>query len=777
MLIGRYSVVTWFALLAGGLLLAGCGTSEFSMDAPLELAHDGKTKYTIIIAEDAPPSTQYAAEELQKFLGEITGAEFEIDTDTRPVSDHEIVLGHNSRLESLDSGSDIAALGKEGYLIRTVAQSLVIAGGEPRGTLYGVYGLLEDHLGCKWFTPEISHIPHVPSLTLGKLDETHIPELEYREPFVFDAFDGDWCARNRMNSSTGRLEEKHGGKVRFGAGMFVHTFNRLVPPDQYFEVHPEYFSLVNGARLKDRSQLCTTNEEVVQLCIQNVKAAIESDPEAFVYSVSQNDWHNYCECATCSELAEEEESWMAPVLYLVNRVAEAIEAEYPDKAIETLAYQYTRKASKTMRPRQNVIIRLCSIEACFMHPLDGCDSPENIAFADDARAWAKVSNRLWVWDYVTSFGHYMAPFPNLRVRDDNIRFFMENNVVGIFEQDAYQSFNGEFSSLSGYLNAKLLWDKNYDEDQAINEFLKGVYGDAAEPIRSYIDLLHDKVRDDNIHAGIWIGPQNSPFLTESIMAKSEVLWDEAEARVATEPDVLFRVRTARLCHDYAWLETNRYNTDILYELDHAKFKATPHPEFANRVQQFFTIAHQAKVTLMGEGRQSLDEYQRDFAAALKDSGKTYTPVEPMFVTNPTQGLQYKTYLDHEKNWEALPNFDVLSADTEGIASQISAEVSDDPHYFAAQFAGYFKAEQDGVYSFSLGSNDGSTLTIAGQRLNSDGLHSVLELNLTIGLKRGYHPIHVNYFQSGGTKELYVKAAGPGLKYGAIPESSLYHGAE
>lgn len=776
MCVRRYSVFILVSIL-GGLLAGGCSKPESPEPIELLLAKDGETNHVIVIAKDAPSSTVYAAQELQRFLGEMSGAIFAVVDDSNVPAEHEIVLGNSARLEALRLAPNFSALGKEGYVIKTVGTRLVIAGGEPRGTLYGVYGLLEDHLGCKWFTPEVSLIPKRPLLTLSNLNETRIPELEYREPFVFDAFDGDWCARNRMNSSTGRLEEKHGGKVRFGAGMFVHTFNRLIPPEQYFDEHPEYFSLVKGVRLKERSQLCTTNEDVVQLCIENLKKAIDSDPDAFVYSVSQNDWHNYCECDNCTALADEEGTWMAPVLYLVNRVAEAIETEYPDKAIETLAYQYTRKAPKAMRPRQNVIIRLCSIEACFMHPLDGCDSEENIEFAADAREWAKVSDRLWVWNYVTSFGHYMAPFPNLRVRDDNIRFFIENNVVGIFEQDAYQSYNGEFNSLSGYLNAKLLWDKDYDEDTAINEFLHGVYGDAAKPIRAYIDLLHDKVRDDNIHAGIWIGPQNSPFLTEEIMVKSEQLWDEAEVLVADQTDGLFRVRTARLCHDYAWLEKNRYNTDVLYELDHSTFTAKPHPAFGDRAQQFFKIAHQAKVTLLGEGRQTLDEYEKDFSAALTDSGKTFTPIDSLVVTTPMQGVLYETYSDHENSWESLPDFDALTPDAKGIATQIDANISDQTQYFAARFTGYFKAENDGVYSFSLGSNDGSKLTVAGKTLDSDGLHAVLELNLALGLKKGFHPIQVDYFQSGGTKELYLKTAGPEMDYGLVPASVLYHESE
>ena len=115
-----------------------------------------------------------------------------------------------------------------------------------------------------------------------------------------------------------------------------------------------------------------------------MKKRIAADPDAFVYSVSQNDWDNHCECAACQALAETEGSQMAPVLQLVNQVAEAVEQEYPGKAIETLAYQWTRKAPKTMRPRPNVIIRLCSIECCFMHPLATCDSEQNQAFRKDA---------------------------------------------------------------------------------------------------------------------------------------------------------------------------------------------------------------------------------------------------------------------------------------------------------------------------------------------------------------------------------------------------------
>jgi len=480
------------ALAAIGAAALCLAVSRNAGAAELVLADGGKSAYRIVLPDGASPSTRYAAEELQQFLEQITGAKPPIASAGEPAGDHEIVLGKNPRLEKLDAKIDFPSLGQEGYVIRTVGPHLVIAGGEPRGTLYGVYGLLEDHLGCRWFAPGVSRIPKQSRLALAPIDERRVPVLEYREPFTFDCFDGDWCARNRVNSSAGRLEAKHGGKIRFGSGFFVHTFDRLVPPEKYFDQHPEYFSVVKGKRVKAHSQLCCTNEDVMKLCTEAILKAMREQPDAFVFSVSQNDWHNNCECEKCQALAKQEESQIAPVLQLVNRVAEVVEREFPDKAVETLAYQWTRKAPKQMRPRRNVIVRLCSIECCFSHSLAKCDSDANRKFREDADAWAKVADRLWVWDYVTDFQHYLLPFPNQRIRNDNIRFFVDHHVKGIFEQDTYNTSNSELAELGGYLTAKFLWNPDYDEETAMREFLDGYYGKAAGPIRAYIDLLHDR---------------------------------------------------------------------------------------------------------------------------------------------------------------------------------------------------------------------------------------------------------------------------------------------
>ena len=318
-----------------------CTVAGAAPASELVLAENGKSAYQIVLAENASLSTKHGAEELQMFLEQMTGAKLPIISDRQPQGAKEILLGDNAHLRNLGLEIDFAALGQEGYIIRTVGDHLVIAGGKLRGNIYGVYGFLEDHLGCRWFAPGVSRIPKSARLAIGPIDDRQVPVLEYRDLGLRDCLeDGDWCARNRLNSSLSRLEPKHGGRVMFGGGYFVHSFERLVPVEKYFDEHPEYFSLVKGKRLKEKSQLCCTNPDVIRICTEVIRKAMREQSHATVFSVSQNDWDNHCECPKCQEMAKQENSQIGPVLHLVNRVTEAVEQEFPDNLVETLLLRF-----------------------------------------------------------------------------------------------------------------------------------------------------------------------------------------------------------------------------------------------------------------------------------------------------------------------------------------------------------------------------------------------------------------------------------------------------
>ena len=529
------------------------GAIPLPAQAPLVLADGGKSAYRIVLPADAIPSEKYAAAEFRAFFRQMSGADLPVVDESSPPSDREICLNARKRIAAADPAFAKKTPGGDGYAIRTKGGRLLVLGDRPRGTLYAVYVLLEEHLGCRWFTREVSRIPKKDRWELPPLDLAFAPALESREVFWTEAFDGDWAAQNRLNGHEHRLEDKHGGKIDWYP--FVHSFDKILDHPTHFKAHPEYFAEVDGRRRgadpNQRTQLCLTNPEVLKIAIETVRKWMKKKSDVTVFSVSQNDWNGHCACAKCRAIDEREGSPSGSLLTFVNAVAEAVEKEFPDKLIDTLAYQYSRKPPKTVRPRKNVRVRLCSFECCFSHPLDSPTCEKNKGFREDLVAWSKITDRLYIWDYTTNYSHYVSPFPNFDVLGPNVRFYVDHGVKSIFEQgNMSPGGGGEFSELRSYVLAKLLWNPKTDVKKAIEEFTDAVYAEAGPKVREYIELLHAPARSDpKMHATLYLPPKQSGWFSGEFVKQAEALFAEGLAAVKDEA-ARKRLRKAALPIDY-----------------------------------------------------------------------------------------------------------------------------------------------------------------------------------------------------------------------------------
>jgi hypothetical protein len=509
------------------------------------IAHEGKSMSVVVVADDATEPERHAAAELAAFLERVTGAPFEVVGQATREGGRLLVGPDAAKLA--DPAFTIDGLGSDGLVIRTVGNDLILAGGRPRGTLYAVYTFLEDQVGCRWWSSKASTIPHRPTLRVDNLDIRFVPKLEYREPFWFDAFDGDWAVRNKANGFRPSLDARRGGQHVYQG--FVHTFYELVPPGKYFADHPDWFSEIDGKRVTERAQLCLTNEAMRKELVKNLKTALRKNPAATLASVSQNDCAGNCRCAACAAVDQEEGSPSGSLLRFVNAVAEEIQEEFPHVAIDTLAYQYTRKPPKLAKPRPNVIVRLCSIECAFGKPLS---HERNRAFAEDIEGWSKICDRLYIWDYTTNFAHYVLPHPNLRVLGPNVRFFVDHGVKGVFEQGAYQSHGAEMAELRAWVLAKLLWDPSRNPDQLIDEFLNGYFGSAGPHVRAYLNVMHDALAQSSDDLTCY-SPVDAKFLSLDTLCRAAGHLKAAEAAVQDDAALRHRVQVARLPVLYTFL--------------------------------------------------------------------------------------------------------------------------------------------------------------------------------------------------------------------------------
>ncbi|HNY80375.1 MAG: DUF4838 domain-containing protein [Sedimentisphaerales bacterium] len=560
------------------------------------LSENGQAKAVIVIAADAPAPERHAAAELAGFLAQITGAQFPIAGEPNQANVNVFVGPQAAKVAQKDFSTD--GLGDEGIVIRTVPNGLILAGGRPRGTLYAVYTFLEDHLGCRWWSSTESTIPSKATIVLNDIDVRYVPVLEYREPYWFDALDGDWAVRNKCNGNGNRIDAERGGKHKYEG--FVHTFYPLIPPEKYFADHPEWFSEIDGKRTTERAQLCLTNEEMRAELVKNLKERLRNNPAATIASVSQNDWYGNCQCAKCKAVEEEEGSPAGPMLRFVNAVSADTEQEFPNVAISTLAYQYTRKPPKLVKPRPNVIVQLCSIECSFSKPLA---DERNKPFRDDIIGWSQICNRLYIWDYTTNFRHHIMPHPNLRVLGPNVKFFVDHNVKGIFEQGAYTTNGAEMAELRAWVLAKLLWDPSRSGDQLVEEFLEGYYGPAAPYMKKYLATVHDAVDQ----SGDWLGcfeKHTAKYLNFETLTKGRIYLLAAEEQVKDDPVLQFRVQVAQLPVMYTFM----MRWTEMREAAKAANAEWPMPEsIRSAYDRFLEIARKKNVT-------RLSEWQEGFGA-------------------------------------------------------------------------------------------------------------------------------------------------------------------
>ncbi len=559
--------------------------------ADLTLAAHGRSDYRIVVSATAIPSERYAAEELQRYLEGISGAKLPLVTDTEQAQPKEIIVGDNQHAQALRSDDEVRRLGPDGFILRSSTDQLLICGGRPRGSLNGVYTFLEDVLRVRWFTPELEVVPKQDQVRIAALNQTRVPALENRDVFWREMMrDANFAAKHRVNGKHYGLQERHGGAFTTYF-PFVHSFDLLIPRE-LFKDHPEYFPEIKGQRKDGYVQRCLSNPDVLVLAIKNVRQWIKEHPEASIISVSQNDTINNCQCAQCKAIDDAEGSPAGSLLQFVNAIAAAIEKESPHIRLDTLAYQYTRKPPKTIRPHRNVIIRLCSIECCFAHPLESCSSEANRRFRDDIIAWQPVAPLLYVWDYTPNFGHYLQPFPNFDSLQANVRFFAEHGVKSLFEQGNYSAGGqGEMGPLRAYVLAKLLWDPNTDVTRHIGEFCQAYFSGAASQIQAYLELAMAQVRGKDCHAHIFDKPTVC-YLNDAFLQEAEQLLDAAE-RAADSADARARVAVARLPVWYVKIATDRIAGEPRQAL----------------IQRFLAIARAAKISNISESR-TLDDWAK-----------------------------------------------------------------------------------------------------------------------------------------------------------------------
>jgi hypothetical protein len=510
-------------------------------NATLKLA--SVRNWDIVVAADAIATDAYAAKEFQSLFKQASGVELPIRHEAATPTGH-VFIGLSPALQAHYPEFSVDDLGPEDLRILITDQAIILAGGPPRGTLYGVYSFLEDEMGIRFLTPDHTHVPSLtPATELQLSDRTYRPPFaNYRNIGFSVSTQPVFGIRHRINAFWDDKTFGFGTPFASRHLLIGHSLYRQVSIDEYGESHPEYFALWDGKRsIHFHTHYCLTNPELVPIITKALLGEIEHwHPKGRLnYAISQNDtiWQ-YCQCDNCQKLAKANDSNMAPLLLAVNAVADIVAEQYPDAIVGSLAYGFTRKPPTHMRARPNVAINLSNIEACQLHAYDDPACPTNVAYHKDLLGWQDKTDHRLAWLYGFNFNDELEPYPNLHALPPLIKKLAELNYEGLFVQ-AEDFAGAEMNFLRFYLFSRIAWNPQLDVDQVINEFLDLHYGPSAPFVRQYLELTENYYRANNIHHASCIKAMWDLPIDKEVAWKSLIIFKRA---YQAAPDEVIRKR-------------------------------------------------------------------------------------------------------------------------------------------------------------------------------------------------------------------------------------------
>lgn len=486
--------------------------------------------WKILVPENPSAAETFAANKLASCLGEVFGAVPETVTQA---DEAYIAIGAASAV-------DTSAVADNGYRIQVINGNVHINGTAQRGLQIAVYRFLEEFCDRKVYTSKITVLPQKDQILIpADTDIVYAPFFESTDTDWRSPLDTEYSMANGLtNGSRRTLRAEMGGTVDY-LGGFCHTIGGLCETEKYKDTHPEYLALHDGKRTTD--QPCLTNPDVLAICTKNVLKILEEkhNPDAplQIVSVTQNDNISNCQCENCKAFEDAHGGKAsATVVNFVNQIADVVkEKGYDNVAIDTFAYYYSQSAPEGIVPRANVIIRLCSIMCCFSHPLDTAKC--NGEFYKDLTDWAKICDRLYIWDYATDYLHTCTVFPNFDVIQKNIQIFYENNVKGLYVEGNYymDRCDTEFGELRAYMISKCLQNPYCDLDREVAGFCDAYYGPGGKYVKQIVNMFakHSGSFDNDLHIyyGSWACMR--PF-TSVEAHLVDGLWKLAECAAQTD---------------------------------------------------------------------------------------------------------------------------------------------------------------------------------------------------------------------------------------------------
>ena len=548
-------------------LVAVTLTSAFtSLSAAVPIAENGEARAVIVhngndgVPQDFQRAREHSAglipssvDALQSYLQKMTGAELPIVADLAAAGNRPAIV-----LELVDPlpGASADFKGDDAYHLQTEGNRLFLRARTERGLSNAVFGLLEDHLGCGFYTVKIERaaqgaafyrgtrhevVPEVRHLVLPNIDDFQEPSFANRG-LIFKMGTYPWLVQNRGVGT-------YGNNVSAALNS-QHNLYGLLPPEDIvrggevvakglFKDHPEIYPMnLHGEREPDAWNMSIdgTAEALPRLLAAALTKGVPEDFDGFVFA-GQGDGFAACYSPESRALVREQESEAAPYVLAFNRTLDIIGETHPNLKLMTFIYFGTLDAPKTLKPHPNLWLNVVSSSVSANHagdqmgPIAG--NPANREYERSIREWSRIADgRVTTWHWDT----YRSEWPSMFYVAENVRLMHEAGVFGVNPQTC----GGPWTDLLNWLYVKMAWNVDADADALIRRYLEDVFSEAAAPHLWEYLKIGQQAYEDSLHipsAVRWSGWTRitmQKIFHEAVREKMLAAMDRAEAAVRAE---------------------------------------------------------------------------------------------------------------------------------------------------------------------------------------------------------------------------------------------------
>ncbi|MHC4873463.1 MAG: DUF4838 domain-containing protein, partial [Planctomycetota bacterium] len=462
------------------------------------IENDGSTLpvKAIIDRSDYPARIEKAGSILQKYLNELFSVKLPVNPAKLSGSKvSSIIVGKKAAIASgYISEKELQEQGFNGFIIKTINGSFIIAGDSIQGTIYGAYKFLEKQ-GLKFYDRNCFIKKPANKNGLIPLQLSDKPFFEGKR------ITAPFCIYGDSSSGFSLGDPRIAGidkEYPCDRTLWIdHTAAFLVPKKLYLKSNPEYYILRgDGKRLPAdttdvRLMLCQTNKGGIKIAVKRALAWIEKQKDRKYFVIQQGDDMEACMCKNCN--ARRKEGWNESDLMLnwVNSIAAGIAKKYPDKRLLCYAYVSTQLPPNKLKLAGNVQLLYAPWPNKISAP-DGFhdfDSPENIIAHDEIKGWIKQcgAENLGLYDY--NSGHVLT----LRGMADRVKWCAENGMKGGLW---YCGTPKIFQKLFLYVHSQLNWDPHQDTTKLERDFIHAYYGKAAPAMEKIISSIYNRLDDD-----------------------------------------------------------------------------------------------------------------------------------------------------------------------------------------------------------------------------------------------------------------------------------------